>query len=67
MQKIGDGGTGPIKNIDAELGEMCIELMRVREKAKQLDLDLVVYLAGMCIDEVREHIGGSRTNFDTRA
>lgn len=57
MKKADDGKVFALNNIDAELEQMCIELMRVKEKATELRLDLLVYLADMCIDEVREQIG----------
>lgn len=39
-------------DVDAELRAMWGELNRVREQASALGFEMLVYLLGMCIDEV---------------
>lgn len=41
------------RDVDAELRTMWVELMRVREQAAALGFEMLVYLVGMCIEEVR--------------
>lgn len=44
------------QDVDAELRTMLIELMRVREQASALGFEMLVYLVGMCIEELRLEI-----------
>lgn len=65
MKQLGNADAVRNKNVDAELELLCIDLMRIRDKASALGLDLLVYLTGMCVDEVRDRIGTNPINFDT--